>query len=55
MALIPPPSKSGVVPRVFAEEVGCCVNCVGRMELRTVVIRPPAAIKVSGWVGGVDG
>ena len=32
--------------RVFAEDVGSCVNCGGRMELRAVVIRPPATIKV---------
>ena len=32
--------------RVFSEDVGCCVNCGGKMELRAVVIRPPATIKV---------
>ena len=32
--------------RVLAEDVGSCVNCRRRMELRAVVIRPAAAVKV---------
>lgn len=35
-----------LMKRVFTEDVGCCVNCGGRMELRAVVIRPPATVKV---------
>ena len=42
--------------RVFEEDVGCCVNCGGRMELRAVVIRPPATIKVlDGLVASMCG
>ena len=26
--------------------LGSCVNCGGRMELRAVVIRPPATVKI---------
>ena len=35
-----------LMKRVFAEDVSSCVNCGGRMELRAMVIRPPATIKV---------
>ena len=35
-----------LMKRVFQEDVGCCVHCGGRMELRAVVIRPPATLKV---------
>ena len=42
--------------RVFSEDVGSCVNCGGRMELRAVVIRPPATIKVlDGLLGSMCG
>ena len=37
-------------------DVGSCVNCGGKMELRAVVIRPPATIKVlEGLVGSMCG
>jgi cell division inhibitor SulA len=35
-----------LMKRVFQEDVSCCVRCGGRMELRAVVIRPPATLKV---------
>ena len=35
-----------LMKRVFSEDVSSCVNCGGRMELRAMVIRPPATIKV---------
>ena len=35
-----------LMKRVFAEDVSSCVTCGGRMELRAMVIRPPATIKV---------
>jgi len=35
-----------MMKRVFQEDVGCCADCGGRMELRAVVIRPPATLKV---------
>ena len=42
--------------RVFAEDLGSCVNCGGRMELRAVVIRPPATIKIlDGLLGSMCG
>ena len=31
---------------VFTADVCVCKNCDGRMELRAVVIRPPATVKV---------
>ena len=42
--------------RGFAEDGCVCRNCGGRMELRAVVIRPPATIKVlDGVVGSMCG
>ena len=42
--------------RVFSEDVGCCVNCGGKMELWAVVICPPATIKVlDGLVASMYG
>ena len=42
--------------RVFAEDVGSCVNCAGRMEFRVVMIRPPATIKIlDGLVASMYG
>ena len=35
-----------LMKRVFAADVCVCRNCGGRMELRAVVIRPPATVKV---------
>ena len=35
-----------LMKRVFAEDIGSCVNCGGRMEFRAMVIRPPATVKV---------
>ena len=35
-----------LMKRVFEEDVDCCVNCGGKIELRAVVIRPPATNKV---------
>ena len=35
-----------LMKRVFSEDVSSCVNCGGRMELRAMVIRPPATVKV---------
>ena len=35
-----------LMKRVFAEDVGGCVKCDGRMDLRAVMLRPPATIKV---------
>ena len=35
-----------LMKRVFAADVCVCRNCGGRMELRAVVIRPPATLKV---------
>jgi len=37
---------SDLMKRVLAEDVSSCVNCGGRMELRALVILPPATIKV---------
>ena len=39
-------SWAWLMKRVFQEDVSCCVRCGGRMELRAVVIRPPATLKV---------
>ena len=45
-----------LMKRVFAEAVGSCVNCGGKMELRAVVIRPPATITVlDGLLGSMCG
>ena len=42
--------------RVFAEDVCVCRNCGGRMELRAVVIRPPATVNVlDGLLGSMCG
>jgi hypothetical protein len=38
--------RADLMKRVFQEDVSCCVCCGGRMELRAVVIRPPATLKV---------
>jgi len=35
---------AALMKRVFAEDVCVCRNCGGRMELRAVVIRPPATV-----------
>ena len=41
---------------VFSEDISSCVNCGGRMELRAVVIRPPATITIlDGLVGSMCG
>ena len=43
-----------LMKRVFAEDVSSCVNCGGRMELRAMVIRPPATVKVLISLVGED-